>query len=409
LQQWTPKDMLLGGTWNKAWEKQHNILRFKAGLGQLGVYTYQQDPATMVGAKLHYAGYDEPPPKEIRRETLPRLIYHNGPEFFALTPVNIKGGGIGWLFRDIWKRRDDPDKVVIKASIWDNPLLPPEAVEHALSQYPEEERRAREEGDFLHLGGVVYQNGFEDDLCDPPSAEHVQGLDNVVGIDPGIRNAAFVFKCFDDDNVALAYDELLLESATVADYAVAVALKMAKWGLKGEVRWHAEQILRERYAKDMIPLEDFEGQIAQLAQPAEGPEPTFVIDPSARNRSLTDGETVEDALRRFGIRCIHGYNNVPGGVAQIRLRRQHGYFLVSRECKGLRGEAEEYRQEDREDGEFKIVKENDHRMDADRYATTVRPFIPPERPARIQVARPWGVATPPPRVHEAVAPTGSMT
>jgi hypothetical protein len=87
--------------------------------------------------------------------------------------------------------------------------------------------------------------GSRTSLCDPPSARaHVQSLDNVVGIDPGIRNAAFMFKGFDDDNVCLTYDELLLQDATVADYAVAVALKLAHWGLRGEVRWHAQQILR---------------------------------------------------------------------------------------------------------------------------------------------------------------------
>jgi hypothetical protein len=70
---------------------------------------------------------------------------------------------------------------------------------------------------------------------------------------------------------------------------------------------------------------------------------------------------------------------VQGGIQQVRLRRQHGYYLVSQGLQGARGEAEEYRMEDREDGEFKIVKENDHRLDADRYApsaATSTPTIP---------------------------------
>jgi hypothetical protein len=45
-----PKELFLGGSWDKAWDKQHNILRFSNDLGQVGIYTYQQDPATMVGA-----------------------------------------------------------------------------------------------------------------------------------------------------------------------------------------------------------------------------------------------------------------------------------------------------------------------------------------------------------------------
>ena len=409
FKKWTPKELFLGGSWDKAFDKQHNILRFSQGLGQVGIYTYQQDPQTMVGAALHYAGYDEPPPEAVRNETIMRLVDHDAPEIFALTPVNMKGGGIGYLYRQIWKKRQEPHVTVVKASIYDNPGLSLSAIEHALSQYPEEERQARAEGDFLHLGGMVYANGFEDDLCDPPPPAHVHQLDNVVGIDPGIRNAAFIFKGFDGDNVCVTWDELLLQDATVADYAVSVALKLASWGLAGEVRWHAEQILKERLEKQLIDREEFDASLEMLRKRARAEEPLYLIDPSARNRNLTDGETVEDALRRYGVHCVHAQNNVEGGVAQVRLRRQHGYYLVSRDCTGIRGEAEEYRTEDRPDGVFKVVKENDHRLDADRYATVHRPFLPPDRPEPGKRDYAVGTAVPPSFPPAAVAPTGSMT
>jgi hypothetical protein len=72
LKEWCPTGLLFGGSFKKAWDGAHNILRFIDGCGQLGLYTYRQDPQTMVGAKLDYAAYDEPPPEPVRDETLPR-------------------------------------------------------------------------------------------------------------------------------------------------------------------------------------------------------------------------------------------------------------------------------------------------------------------------------------------------
>ena len=329
----TPKAMFRGGSWDKAYDKQHNILNFADDQGQIGIYTYKQDPATMVGAELDYGAYDEPPPEGHRNETLARLVDRDGFEMFALTPVNMTGGGIGWLYRKVWKKRDTPGTDVVKASIWDNPHLKPEAIERILSEFPAEERQAREHGDFLHFGGMVYVGGFEQHLCDPPARGHVKELDVVVGIDPGLRNAAFVFVGFDSDNVGCVFDEVLLQDRTPKDYAQAIKRTLAKWGVN---------------------------------------RPLFVIDPSARNRSLVNAESVEAALQREGIHCVHGQNAVEAGVQEVRKRLQQGALVVSRDCKGLRDEAEEYRIEDRPDGEFKVVKENDHRLDALRYACMSR-------------------------------------
>jgi hypothetical protein len=38
----------------------------------------------------------------------------------ALTPVNMVGGGIGWLYRDVYKKRDSEHITVIQGAIHDN-------------------------------------------------------------------------------------------------------------------------------------------------------------------------------------------------------------------------------------------------------------------------------------------------
>lgn len=371
MKQWIPRAALLGGSWEKAWDKSHSILRFADG-GRIGVYTYRQDPETMEGGSLDYVLYDEPPPESIRNACLSRLADRDGFEMFAMTPVNMKGGGIGWIYRKIWKRREAPDVTVVKGSGYDNPAIPKEALRRILEQFPEEERQAREHGDFMHVGGMVYAGGFEGHLVPPLSPEQLRGRDIVVGIDPGMKCAPFVWIAFDEDNRAVVFDEVALSGATVVDYMLAIVRTNAKWGIatREELATATKELKRRAGAnpEDALSLPE----LLEATPGAEGP--MYVIDPSARNRSLTNAESVQGELERQGIYPIPGQNSVFAGVSQVRRRLQQGGLFICENCVGLRDEAEEYRLKDRPDGEFEVVKEDDHRLDAMRYALMARPW-----------------------------------
>lgn len=333
IREWAPRHELKDGSFDAAWDKQLRVLHFVEG-SWLQFKTYKQELDQFGGSALHFVGYDEPPPKDIRRECQMRLIDFGGFEMFAMTPLM----GLGWLYRDIYKQREAPHVTVIRGSIHDNPTLDRDTKEATLAEYAEDdpERRSREWGEFAHFGGMIYQGGFEHNLIDPPNPEAVRQLDTVVGIDPGLRNAAMVWIGFDGESRAFVYDEVLLQDRTPADYARAIEQTNARWGLGGD--------------------------------------PLYVIDPSARSRALVNAESVESELSRLGIHSMPGQNDVEAGVQQVRRRLQHGMLYVSRECRGLRDEAEEYRAERRLDGEFKPVKENDHRIDALRYALMAMPW-----------------------------------
>jgi hypothetical protein len=372
LQRWCPKALYEGGSWEKAWSKQHWILRFQDG-GALSIYTYGTEPSSMPGTPLHYVGYDEPPPEAHRKECLARLMDYDGREFFALTPVNLKGGGIGWLYRKVWKRREAPDVTVVKASPHDNPMLSKEVVERILAEFPEEERPAREFGDFLHLGGMVYQGGFEACLVPPLVRSQLAGRQVVVGMDPGLKNAAFVWVVFDQDNRAVVFDEVLLQDKTPTAYLVALALKNADWGLLArEERDSALKALEQLLKAEQIPAEEYGEKRARLEAASLVEEgPLYVIDPSSVSRGTAGERSVESILNDLGfypMHADHSPGSVQAGVQVVRDRKLKGAFFVARDCRGVRSEADEYRMEDRPDGEFKVVKENDHRLDALRYA-----------------------------------------
>jgi hypothetical protein len=346
FKQWMPKALLRGDGWDQAYRSQHNEVYFKDG-GKLVFFTYKQDPNALAAATLDYVLWDEPPPVDHWREsgrirTLDRLGSHR----FGMTPVNMQGGGIGWIKREIWDRAKpdhseyDPDISIHRGSIWDNPELDQAAIEKVLRSFPADERQAREHGDFIHFGGMIYPGGFGRYLKPVPSPDELMYHDVYVGIDPGLKNAAFVWIAFDNDNRAFVFDELVIKEGTPIDYARHIRRVNAKWSLTA----------------------------ARLN------DPIYVIDPSARNRSLINRESVEAELARQGIFSIPGQNQVEAGVQQVRRRLAEKGLFFSEACRGLVAESDEYRMEDRPDGEFKVVKENDHRLDALRYALMQRPW-----------------------------------
>jgi hypothetical protein len=362
FKQWTPPSILKGGAWEKAYRKAPgNTITFADG-SKLAFYTYKQDAAVLAGWSGDYVLWDEPPPESHWREGGPiRVMDRQGCHRFGMTPVNMVGGGIGWIKRRIFDRgRPDspqynPRIKIVKASIWDNPDFSAKEIEETLDEYPADERQAREFGDFIHFGGMCYPGGFERVLRGPVTAQEVKRMDVVVGVDPGLKNAAFVWVAFDNENRAVVFDEVLLKESTPKDYVDAIRTTNARWGIK---------------------------------------ELQYVIDGSAANRPTSGvGESVEALLMQHGLYFTHADRSagaVQAGVQQIRDRIAQGAFHIVEGCTGLRGEADEYRMEDRDDGEFKVVKENDHRLDALRYAVMERLWYRGEKPGTAK----WNYADP---------------
>jgi phage terminase large subunit-like protein len=363
FRKWTPRSQLVGDSFDKAFKgAPDRKLLFKNG-SMIQFMTHEQDLDKFGGSALHFVGYDEPPPQNIRQECEMRLADFDGYEMFAMTPLKAN---TGWVRRDIFKRREEPGITVIRGSIHDNPNLSKEAVKRILDGYTNDLwRQAREFGDFVEIGGLIYPEFEHRVLKDPPAPGFVRDLDVVVGMDPGIRNAAFVWVGFDREMVAWVFDEVLLQDKTPADYVEAIRETNARWGLD-------EQRVQ------------------------------YVIDPAARSRTQVNAESVQSALMQLGLFPSSGQNNVEAGIQQVRVRLKHERMWISPRCAGLRDEADEYAAEDREDKDqaFKVVKQNDHRLDSLRYAVMERVWDPvleqvaPKNPLGLPERPPVGVAPP---------------
>lgn len=347
LRMLAPKPQLLGGSWEKAYDKQNRKLRFANG-SWFDFMTFEQDLDKFGGAALHRVHYDEEPPEAIRKECRMRLIDYGGDEVLTMTPLL----GMSWSFDQVYERRLEPEVTVVEVDMDENPHLNEEAKEMVLQGLTEEERKARKEGKYVHFAGLVFPEFTSDHVVPPVSKEHLKGQTVVVGIDPGIGFSGASFIGFDSENAAVVFDELFLKNQTVEGLCSAIKDRVAHWGLEPDY---------------------------------------YVIDPSARNRTLTNAEQVEAEFARHGIYCVHGQNAVEPGVFQIKRRLQADppSLVVAENCRECIHEFGRLRIKETPDGKFAILKEagvnaRNEVMDTVRYVLMSRPWYasPTDAPKR---------------------------
>lgn len=336
LRDWVPRNQLLGGAWDKAYEKQVRKLRFENG-SWIDFLTYEQDVDKFQGATLHWVHFDEEPGGEkgrrIYNECRARLRAPQGGRIsFTMTPFL----GMSWTFDEVWERRNEDNVFAVGADTEANASnLPPNYIESLIRGMHPDEIKTRKEGKFVHFGGMVFDEFSEEQhIIAPPSREHILSQTIIIGIDPGIGFTGVSFNAFDNDNVMLTFDELILEGQTVPQVVEQIRIKLKQWSI---------------------------------------PKPIFVIDPSARNRNAVNAEQVAGAFHREGIHTIPGQNAVEAGIFELKRRLIGDKWLISRDCPRTIWEIARYRI-DSNHTSFAVIKENDHVLDSIRYSAMFRPW-----------------------------------
>lgn len=404
----TPADQLRGGGFDEAFDKTLRVLWFRNG-SSVQFMSSDQDVEKFAGADLDRVHFDEEPPPPngfaIFRENRKRLIDRAGQLMFTMTPLL----GLTWTYDEVYLRRNEPRFHVEQWSMLDNPHLPEEEVaEEIAACRTEKERRAVIEGEFVHFRGRVLEQFDEDhDVVDPPARGLVQGLDVLIGYDPGVSRSGLVFAGFDRENGMLVFDELYLSNTP---------LVYIEHLPNGRAR------MRQHRAPERPSI------VERVAEKCRwwGVHPAYwVIDPTARIRDLaTARESVQSALLRAGVSVVPGQNDREAGILELQGRTESGGLRVSRACVSWLHEAERWLvAQDEEDGELRpkgAVKGSsfktigpDHLMDPTRYLAMHRVWGP-GRVAGFEERGAWdpGVMAPvsewrPPG--ESVAPMGFMS
>lgn len=87
------------------------------------------------------------------------------------------------------------------------------------------------------------------------------------------------------------------------------------------------------------------------------------IDPASRGRQQADGEQLLNLYRQSGLHLVPADNGVESGLYEVWQRLSSGRLKVFSNCTNWLAEFRIYRRDEK----GRVVKENDHLMDATRY------------------------------------------
>jgi len=299
------------------------VKHVSGGWSTLGFKSFDQKRKSFQGTGKHVVWLDEECPQSIYAEAIVRTMTTQGVIYVTFTPLQ----GLTKFIQDFHKASESADnevnsKLTVRAGWNDVPHLTEAMKRDILAGTPIHLQESRSTGRPGLGAGAIYQVPLSEISCDvmpiPPWFRRGYGLD------VGWNCTAAVFFAHDlDRDIVYIYD-------------------VYKRG-QAEPDVHTAAIKR-RYIGN---------------KPLRG-----VIDPAARGRSQTDGKNLLQIYRREGLRVLPADNAVTAGIDDVHLRLSSGRLKIFR---GLSEWFDEYALYRRND-EGKIVKEDDHLMDATRYA-----------------------------------------
>jgi phage terminase large subunit-like protein len=308
------------------------------GISVVQFKSYDQGREAFQGTEQDGVWLDEEPPVDVYTECLLRTMTNDGVVMLTFTPLRgmsevvlsfLPGGAIP-------EKQEDGPKAVVSATWDDVPHLSAQAKEDLWKAIPPFQRDARSKG-LPQLGaGAIYPVPESAVVCDP--FEIPKHWPRSYGLDVGWNRTAAIFGAVDrETDTAYLYSEHYQGDGEPALHAAAIK---ARGPLMG------------------------------------------AIDPAGRGRSQVDGKRLVDLYREQGLELVLADNAVEAGIFATWERLSTGRLKIFSTLQNTRAELRLYRRDER----GKVVKENDHAMDACRYFVMTgigiaRAPLPPKPPA----------------------------
>lgn len=348
-----PSNELKGGTWEKAYHTDSKILTFQNG-STIEFMSYEQKLDSFAGTSRHWISFDEEPPKPIWDECLARLVDTNGEAWLTLTPIN----GMTWIYDTLYLpgvESTNKNIQVIQVDMHENPHLNPEAIERYLESLDPDERRAREKGVFVQMGGLVYKKFDPDTHVIPYTSElldEVKKYEPWTSMDHGYNApSAWLWHAVAADGTIVTFAEHYKAEMTV-----------------------------EEHAKTVLSFEKSMG----LAEPA-----VRAADPATAQRQGVTGTSIQTEYAINGVFLSPGNNDVQTGVAKVQQylrinpKTKKPYWLIADNCVNLIKEIKRLRWATHatKQGQYnnnpqeKIHKKDDHACDSARYFFSFMPTL----------------------------------
>lgn len=287
------------------------------GRSALGFKSYEQGRESFQGTAKHLVWFDEEPPLGVYVEGLMRTATTDGIVMLTFTPLN----GMSDVVKSFFEPESEEARRVkhVTTASWDDvPHLSEEAKAQLLASIPPYARDARTKG-IPQLGvGAIYPVAESDVVTQP--FELPAHWPRAYAVDVGWNRTAAVWGALDR-----ATDTLYLYHEHYRSQA--------------EPAVHAEAI---RAAGAWMP---------------------GVIDPACLGSNLTDGRNLMEIYRSMGLDIEPAANAVESGIYAVWQRLSAGRLKVFRTLGNWISEFRKYHRDDK----GRIVKEDDHLMDATRY------------------------------------------
>lgn len=352
LTRWLAPSDLRGGAWSTAFDKQERVLNFENG-STIELMSYDQDLDKFSGTSRHWTHFDEEPPKNIYTECMARLVDTGGDAWLTMTPVD----GMTWVYDQIYEpglAGDHQLYDVIAVSMTENPYLGELEVQIFLDSLDADERKAREHGQFVQLGGLIYKHFSEDNIVEPmrPNKDWLW----VASLDHGFNNpTAWLWHGVSEEGQIVTF--------------------------------------KEHYKSDMT-IDQHAQRVHEINKELGRPPDYYIGDPSIRNTDPITGTSIWEEYVKYGIPINLANNDVSAGIIRtaryIRTKGANGKprLVITEDCVELIRELKRYRWstyanktiQDRNNLQEKPHKKDDHACDSLRYFIMSRPDLAAEAP-----------------------------
>jgi len=285
------------------------------GISEIGLESYDQQRDSFQGTNRHVIWLDEEPPGDIYVESLLRTMVVNGLVLVTATPLL---GMTDTMRSFVQPGEEEQAKFFVQATWDDVPHLDATAKQNLLASIPPYQRDARSKGVPQLGAGAIYQ--IPESGIVVPDFQIPDHFPRAYGLDVGWKKTAAVWGARDNETgVIYLYSE------------------------------HYQGLQQPSLHADAIK--------------ARGKWIPGVIDPAAQGRTQTDGIQLIQLYRDCGLNLEPAINAVESGLYDCWQLMSSGKLKV---FASLGNWLQEFRLYQRNtDG--KVVKANDHLMDATRY------------------------------------------
>ena len=345
--QWLPLSELKGGSWDKAYSKELRTLTL-ANDSTLEFMSYDQDLDKFAGTSRHFIHFDEECPQDIFIENKMRLIDTGGRWWITMTPVD----GMTWVYDDIFlpgTKKEDPNIHVTVVDMMDNPHLNVSEIDMQLSGLSKDEKKARKEGKFVQIGGLVYKS-FDPDIHVVEPFIPPLDWEWYASVDHGFNNpTAWLWHAVSPDGDVVTFSEHFEAEKTINHHAGVIHTRNAAHGRSPDM---------------------------------------YVGDPAMSQRTAVTGTSIFDEYASYEIPIVPGNNDVQSGVSRVQQYLEHkdgrepkwhitaNCINLIREMERLRWKTWANKRTANQNNKYDIIhKKDDHACDSARYFFTVMPVL----------------------------------